>query len=80
MIGLLNCPITHYPITTWQVNKSASLSNVQIKKPKTRLFLGPKVLLFCLKNDPWIGNELAGDGVENYENSQLTLINLSHLL
>ena len=87
MIGLLNCPITHYPITTWQVNKSASLSNVQTNSEKKKFqkaqntaFLGPKVLLFCLKNDPWTGNELAGNDVENYENSQLTLINISHLL
>ena len=43
-------------------------------------FSGPKVLLFYLKNVPWAGNELAGDDVENCENSQLTLTNLSHLL
>ena len=34
------------------------------------------MLLFCLKSVPWTGNELAGDVVENCENSQLTLINL----
>ena len=34
---------------------------------------GPKVLLFCLKSVPWTGNEVAGDDVENCENSQLTL-------
>ena len=50
------------------------------KKPKTRFFLGPKVLLFCLKNVPWTGNELAGDDVKNHKNSQLTITNLSHLL
>ena len=42
--------------------------------------MGPKVLLFCLKSVPWTGNEVAGDDVENCENSQLTLTNLSHLL
>ena len=38
-------------------------------------FSGPKGLLFCLKSTivPWTGNELAGDDVENCENSQLTL-------
>ena len=52
----------------------------KLKKISTRFFLGPKVLLFCLKSVPWTGNELAGDDVENCENSQLTLTNLSHLL
>ena len=42
-------------------------------------FFGPSSALFCLKSVPWIGNELAGDDVENCENSQLTLTNLSHL-
>ena len=43
-------------------------------------FSGPKGLLFCLISTivPWTGKELAGDDVENCENSQLTLKNLSH--
>ena len=56
------------------------LKEEKFQKVQNTAFLGPKVLLFCLKNDPWTGNELAGDDVENYENSQLTLINLSNLL
>ena len=39
------------------------------KNPNTRLFLGPKMLLFCLKSVPWTGNKLEGDDVENCENS-----------
>ena len=38
----------------------------------------PQVLLFCLKSVSWTGNELVGDDVENCENFQLTLTNLSH--
>ena len=34
---------------------------------------------FCLKSVSCTGNELAGDDVENCENSQLTPTNLSHL-
>ena len=52
----------------------------KFKKLKTRFFRGPKVLLFCLLSVPWTGNKLAGDDVENCENSQLTLTNLSQLL
>ena len=52
----------------------------KISKSPKHVFLGPKVLLFCLKSVPWTGNEVAGDDVENCENSQLTLTNLSHLL
>ena len=40
-------------------------------------FSGLKGLLFCLIST-WTGKELAGDDVENCENSQLTLKNLSH--
>ena len=36
------------------------------------------MLLFCLKSVSWTGNELVGDDVENCENFQLTLTNLSH--
>ena len=32
------------------------------------------MLLFCLKSVPWTGNELAGDDVENFENSPLTVM------
>ena len=35
------------------------------------------MLLFCLKSVPWTGNELAGNDVENCENSLLILKNLS---
>ena len=52
----------------------------KFQKAQNTFFLGPKVLLFCLKSVPWTGNEVAGDDVENCENSQLTLTNLSHLL
>ena len=52
----------------------------KFQKAQNTVFLGPKVLLFCFKNVPWTGNELAGDDVENYKNSQLTITNLSHLL
>ena len=52
----------------------------KFQKTQNTGFSGPKVLLFYLKNVPWAGNELAGDDVENCENSQLTLTNLSHLL
>ena len=38
------------------------------------------MLLFCLKSESWTCNELTGDDVENWENCQLTLTNLSHLL
>ena len=44
----------------------------KFQKAQNAGFSGPKVLLFC--------NELAGDNVENSENSQLTLTSLSHLL
>ena len=37
------------------------------------------MLLFCLSCVPWTGNELAADDVQNCENSQLTLTNLSQL-
>ena len=37
------------------------------------------LLLFWLKSIPCAGNELAGDDVENCENSPSTLTNLSHL-
>ena len=43
------------------------LKEEKFQKVQNTAFLGPKVLLFCLKNDPWTGNELAGDDVENYE-------------
>ena len=46
---------------------------------KNPVFSGPKVLLFWLKSIPCAGNELAGDDVENCENSPSTLTNLSHL-
>ena len=47
----------------------------KFQKTSNSVFLGPKVLLFGLKNvsRPWTGNELAADDVENCENSQLTL-------
>ena len=40
------------------------------------------MLLLCLGSVPWTGNELAGDDIDNYENSlsRLTLTNLPHLL
>ena len=38
------------------------------------------MLLFCLKSVSWTCNELTWDDVENWENCQLTLTNLSHLL
>ena len=38
------------------------------------------MLLFWPKSIPWAGNELAGDDVENCENSPLTLTNFSHFL
>ena len=63
-----------------------SLSYVQANSDRRKIsknlklgFFGPSSALFCLKSVPWIGNELAGDDVENCENSQLTLKNLSHL-
>ena len=37
------------------------------------------MLLFCPSSVPWTGNELAADEVQNCENSQLTLTNLSQL-
>ena len=43
-------------------------------------FLGPKVLMFCLKRVPWTGNELTGDDVENCENSRLTLTTINAML
>ena len=49
-------------------------------KLQDSVFSGPKVLLFCRESVPWTGNELAGDDVENCENSPLTITNLSHLL
>ena len=52
----------------------------KFRKAQNTVFFGPFVPLFCLKNITWTGNELAGDDVENYENSQLTLTNLSHLM
>ena len=52
----------------------------KFQKAQNTFFLGPEVLLFCLKSVPWTGNEVAGDDVENCENSQLTLTYLSHLL
>ena len=52
----------------------------KFQKAQNAVFLGLKELLFCLKNVPWTGNELAGNDVENYKNSQLTITNLSHLL
>ena len=40
-----------------------------------------KVLLFSLKSVTWTGNELEADDVEtNYENTQSSPTNLSHLL
>ena len=35
----------------------------KFQKAQNTFFLGPKVLLFCLKSVPWTGNELAGDDV-----------------
>ena len=55
----------------------------KFQKAQNTVFSGPKVLLFCLKSVSWTGNKLAGDDVENCENSensQLTLANLSHVL
>ena len=43
-----------------------------VQKTLKLFFSCPKVLSFCLKSVPWIGNELVGDDVENCENSQLT--------
>ena len=50
------------------------------KLSNNSVFWRPEVLLFCLKSVPWTGNELAADDVENCENFQLMLANLSHLL
>ena len=52
------------------------LTRFKIENNNQRLYQG---LLFCLISTivPWTGNELAGDDVENCENSQLTLKNLS---
>ena len=55
----------------------------KFQKAQNTVFSGPKVLLFCLKSVSWTGNNVAGDDVENCENSensQLTLANLSHVL
>ena len=55
----------------------------KFQKAQNTVFSGPKVLLFCLKSVSWTGNKLAGDDVENCENSensQLTLANLSNVL
>ena len=52
----------------------------KFQKAQNMVLLHPKVLLFCLKSVPRTGNELVGDDVENCENPQLTLTNLSHLL
>ena len=47
----------------------ASSDRRKVSKYLTLSFLGPKVLLFCLKSVQWTGNELAGDDEENCENS-----------
>ena len=52
----------------------------KFQKNLNSVFSGSKALLVCRLSVPWTGNELAGDDVENSENSQLTLSNLSHLL
>ena len=51
----------------------AILIEEKFQKAQNTVFLGPKVLLFCLKSVPWTGNKSAGDDAENCENSQLTL-------
>ena len=58
-------------------HKPIPIDKKQLKKLKPRFFSGPEVLLFCLKSVSCTGNELAGDDVENCENSQLTPTNLS---
>ena len=55
-------------------------TNFHTESAYDTIFSGPKVLLFCLKSVPWTGNQLAADDIQNCENSQLTLTNLSHLL
>ena len=52
----------------------------KFQKAQNAVFPGPKVILFCLKSVPWISNKLAGDNVENSENSQLTLTSLACLV
>ena len=52
----------------------------KFQKTQNTVFSGPRVLLFCLKSISWTGNELVGDDVENCEDPQLTLTNLSHVL
>ena len=36
----------------------------KFQKARNTVFSGSKVLLFCLKNIPWTGNELVGDDGE----------------
>ena len=60
--------------------KPISIDKNLKKKNENSVFSGPIVLLFSLKSGSWTGNELATDDVEICENSQLTLVNLSHLL
>ena len=58
----------------YYMNKSIAIEK------KNSVFSGPRVLLFCPKSIPWTGSELAGDSIENCENSQLTFTNPSRLL